>query len=128
MSLYPLWNWQRINEFLHSVWIAKVHSSTALESIGDGVIITDAYDHVIYINRGAEKILQTRFDQIKGRLLQEILGLHTKPSDSPVTQAEKAMLNTAPDKTGMVEYILKQPTATIEPFVLPAINSTMTKK
>ena len=107
LSLYPLWNWRRINEFLRSVWITKVHSSTALESIGDGVIITDAYDHVIYINRSAEKILQTQLDKIKGRLLQEILGLHIKSGNSSVTQAGKDILSADPDKIGMVECTLK---------------------
>ncbi len=107
LSLYPLWNWRRINEFLRSVWITKVHSSTALESIGDGVIITDAYDHIIYINRGAEKILQTQLDQIKGRLSQEILGLHTKSGNSLITQAEKDILSVDPDKTIMIECMLK---------------------
>lgn len=107
LSLYPLWNWQRINEFLRSVWITKIHSSIALESIGDGVIITDAYDHVIYINRSAEKILQTKLDQIKGKLLQEILGLHTKSGHSLITQAEKDILSADPDKTIMIECMLK---------------------
>jgi len=68
LSLYPLWNWRRINEFLRTFWIDKTHSNAALESIGDGVIITDAFDHVIYINKGAETILRTQLKQIKGKL------------------------------------------------------------
>lgn len=109
LSLYPLWNWQRINEFLRSVWITKVHSNIALESIGDGVIITDAYDHIMYINRSAEKILQTQLNQIKGRPLQEILELNAESGNSSATQARKDILTADPDKTVMIECKLKTP-------------------
>jgi diguanylate cyclase (GGDEF)-like protein/PAS domain S-box-containing protein len=108
LALYPLWNWQRINQFLHSLWITKVRSNTALESIRDGVIITDASNHVIYINKGAEKILQTQLNQIKGKLLQEILGLHAKIGNALVaTQAEMAIPDSGPEQSSIIEGALK---------------------
>lgn len=109
LSLYPVWNWQRINQFLHSLWITKAHSSTALESIRDGVIITDACNHVIYINKGAERILQTQLDQIKGKLLQEILGLHAKTDNASTMLAEATIPGSDSDleQTGMIEGALK---------------------
>jgi diguanylate cyclase (GGDEF)-like protein/PAS domain S-box-containing protein len=107
LALYPLWNWQRINQFLHSLWITKVRSNTVLESIHDGVIITDASNHVIYINKGAEKILQTQLDRIKGKLLQEILGLHANTSNTPAAQAETAIPDSDLEQDGMIESALR---------------------
>lgn len=75
IASYPLWNWYRINQFLRSFLISKIQSTTALETIGDGVIITDASDHVIYINRGAENILRTQLNQVTGRLLRQIVNI-----------------------------------------------------
>lgn len=107
MALYPLWNWRRINSFLRSFKINRAHSSTALESVGDGVIITDAVDHVVYLNKGAEKILRTQFDQIKGKFLQEILDLYAKSNSAPTTSDENNHLSVNLDKPGMVECALK---------------------
>lgn len=106
MALYPLWNWRRINSFLRSFKINRAHSSTTLESVGDGVIITDAVDHVVYLNKGAEKILRTQFDQIKGKFLQEILDLYAKANAS-TTSDESNHLSVNLDKPGMVECALK---------------------
>lgn len=107
LSLYPLWNWRRINEFLRTFWIDKTHSNAALESIGDGVIITDAFDHVIYINKGAETILRTQLKQIKGKLLTEILGLDNQNNGSSANPAGKDVLDGGLHKPGMVECVLK---------------------
>ncbi len=107
LSLYPLWNWQRINKFLHAFWMTKIHSSTALESIGDGVITTDASDRVIYINKGAEKILQAQLNQIKGKFLPEILHLDTNRNNSLAAQSVKDILSPGLDKPGIIECTLK---------------------
>ena len=107
LSLYPLWNWQRINQFLRVSWITKVRSSTALESINDGIITTDATDHVIYINKGAEKILRLSLDQLKGKPLREILQLRSKRSHASAAQAIKDILNPGLEKPGVMECLLK---------------------
>ncbi|MDV6342297.1 EAL domain-containing protein [Nitrosomonas sp. Is24] len=107
LSLYPLWNWRRINEFLRTLWMSKAHSNVALESIGDGVIITDASDQVVYINTGTEKILRTRLEQIKGKPLAEILGFDTNVADVPVDQAGKDFAGGSVNKPGMVECVLR---------------------
>ncbi|MBS0496552.1 MAG: EAL domain-containing protein [Proteobacteria bacterium] len=107
LSLYPLWNWRRINDFLRTFWMSKAHSNAALESIGDGVIITDALDQVIYINKGAENILRTRLDQIKGKRLAEILGGDAKAGDWSEDQTEKDRMADSFGKPGMIECALK---------------------
>jgi len=107
LALYPLWNWRRINSFLRSFKITRAHSNTALESVGDGVIITDAVDHIVYLNKGAEKILRTQFGQIKGKFLKEILDLYAKTSSSSIASAENNHLSVNLDKPGMVECALK---------------------
>lgn len=58
LAIYPLWNWRRINESMRSLFMVNVRSNVVLESVGDGVITTDAHDHVIYMNSGAEKFLR----------------------------------------------------------------------
>lgn len=107
LSLYPLWNWRRINDFLRTFWINKTHSNAALESIGDGVIITDAFDQVIYINKGAENILRNRFDQIKGKRLAETLGFDVQISDLSVNQTGKDSVAGNLGIPGMIECVLK---------------------
>ncbi|MDE2389790.1 MAG: EAL domain-containing protein, partial [Betaproteobacteria bacterium] len=102
LSLYPLWNWRRINDFLRTFWISKNHSNVALASIGDGVIITDTLDQVIYVNKGAENILRTRLDQIKGKRLAEILGFDAHPSNLPLDCVADSL-----GKPGMFECTLK---------------------
>lgn len=81
IAIYPLWNWRRINEFMRSLFIAKIRSNVALASVGDGVITTDAQDHVIYMNKGAEKILGVSLNKIQGTSLKAVLNL-SKTHDS----------------------------------------------
>lgn len=87
IAIHPLWNWHRINQFLRSYLINKIQSSTALETIVDGVIITDAREHVIYLNRGAENILRTQLNQVTGKLLRQIVNIQSETGHSPVDQS-----------------------------------------
>ena len=82
LALYPLWNWQRINQFFRAFLVSKIRSTTALESIEDGVIITDAQDQIIYINKGAARILQTEHNLACGKELQQILHIHAEHDSS----------------------------------------------
>lgn len=77
MTIYPLWNWRRINEYIRSLFVASARSNAALESLEEGVITTDAQDRIIYMNGGAEKILETSLKQVQGEILNKILDLKT---------------------------------------------------
>ncbi|GJL75294.1 EAL domain-containing protein [Nitrosomonas sp.] len=107
LAIYPLWNWRRINQFIRAFLITKVRSSTVLETIEDGVIITDAHDHVVYINKGAEKILRIEFNQIKGKVLQQILHLYTNYNNPSEDQSVKKLLTPGLDSPGVLECGLK---------------------
>jgi len=103
IASYPLWNWYRINQFLRSFLINKIQSTTALETIGDGVIITDASDHVIYINRGAENILRTQLTQVTGRLLRQIVHIEPATDCTPADQNSGINPESGLDKPGTLE-------------------------
>lgn len=89
IAIYPLWNWRRINEFMQSLFVAKAGSNAALESVGDGVITTDSHDHVIYMNKGAERIFGVTLNQIQGTLLSTILDV-SKIQDGTYIMNQKA--------------------------------------
>jgi diguanylate cyclase (GGDEF)-like protein len=102
IASYPLWNWYRINQFLRSFLISKIQSTTALETIGDGVIITDASDHVIYINRGAENILRTQLNQVTGRLLRQIVNIESATDQDTDVSSQSGL-----DTPGTLECQIK---------------------
>ncbi|SER08529.1 PAS domain S-box-containing protein/diguanylate cyclase (GGDEF) domain-containing protein [Nitrosomonas sp. Nm51] len=107
LAIYPLSNWRRINQFVRAYLITKIRSSTALESIKDGVIITDAHDHVTYINNGAEKILRTEFSHIKGKNLQQVLNLRSNINNQPEDLSVRNILPSGLDGPGMLECRLR---------------------
>ncbi|MBX3616766.1 EAL domain-containing protein [Nitrosomonas sp.] len=105
ISIYPLLNWKRINEFMHSLFETKVQSSAALESVGDGVITTDAHDHIIYMNKGAEKILRMPLNVVQGVLLTKLMRL-SRMHDSALVESDDFELPLpAPDASSMQCYI-----------------------
>lgn len=111
LLLYPLANWQRINQSLYALRVTMARSSTALESVDNAVIITDDRDHVIYINRGAEKILQTSARQLQGKLLQELVVLSVS-SGHPALAKPEAVSESGyegKDQYGVTEYRLLKP-------------------
>ena len=73
--VYPLWSWSRINEFMQSLFITKTFSFNALESVGDGVITTDAESRIVYMNSEAERLIGSSIEQLKGGLLYELLDI-----------------------------------------------------
>lgn len=103
IASYPLWNWYRINQFLRSFLINKIQSTTALETIGDGVIITDANDHVIYINRGGENILRTQLNQVTGKLLRQIVNIEPAIDCTPADQTSCVSPEPGLDVPGALE-------------------------
>ncbi len=82
VAVYPLWHWRQFNQYMRSLIVARMHSNTALESIGDGVITTDAQDHIIHMNSGAEKILGVNFNIMQGKSLQQALDLSSSTQDA----------------------------------------------
>ncbi|MCB1986080.1 MAG: EAL domain-containing protein [Burkholderiales bacterium] len=107
MAIYPLWNWRRINQFVRSFLISSVRSSTALETIKDGVIITDAHDHVVFINKGAEHILRSEFNQIKGKMLHQILHIHSNHENTSSNPSVEDIMTPGLDSPGVLECNLK---------------------
>lgn len=102
LAVYPLWNWRRINQFLRSFLINKIRSSTALETISDGVIITDTSDRIVYINRGAEHILRTQLSSVSGKLLRQIIDIQNTPEHALTPQSDAAP-KPGLDTPGMLE-------------------------
>ncbi|MDH5553096.1 MAG: EAL domain-containing protein, partial [Nitrosomonas sp.] len=77
MAIYPLWNWRRVNEFMRSLFVARARSNAALESVEEGVVTTDANDRIIYMNSGAEKILEVKLKKVQGSSLHQIFDFKT---------------------------------------------------
>ncbi len=77
---------------MNTFWIHKIRTSAALESIGDGVIITDNFEAVIYANKGAEKILQMPFSQLEGKMLHEILSFYADSNHSNISHLQSNVL------------------------------------
>lgn len=110
LFLYPLENWQRINRFVSIFWINKIRTSAALESIGDGVIITDNANTIIYANKGVEKILQTQFSELNGKMLHEILSFYPTSDLVSVPRLKENFSASAIKSTKTpVEYNIKTP-------------------
>ena len=106
VAIYPLWNWRRINEYMRSLFVAKMHASVALESVGDGVITTDPQDRVTHMNSGAEKILGISLSMAQGEFLQHLLNLgvtQTGQYDEPV----KPVLPIPESGTSRIQCYLK---------------------
>lgn len=106
IAIYPLWNWRRINEFMQSLFVARVGSNAALESVGDGVITTDTLDHIIYMNKGAEKILGVALRQAQGVLLSALLDLN-KIQDNAIAGLDSSELPVPAFNVNTVQCYLK---------------------
>lgn len=106
IAIYPLLNWRRINEFMQSLFVAKAGSNAALESVGDGVITTDARDHVIYMNKGAERIFGVTLNQVQGTLLPTILDL-SKIRDGTYNESEGSELPVPAFNVNTIQCYLK---------------------
>jgi len=79
-----LWRLRRDNL---SLAYERARASTALASIGDGVIVTDLWGGVEYLNRIAEEMTGWRLADAKGRALHEVFQLidgDGSPAANPV--------------------------------------------
>lgn len=105
LAIYPLLNWKRINEFMHSLFETKVQSSAALESVGDGVITTDVHDQIIYMNKGAEKILGMPLNVVQGVLLTKLMRLSQMHDSASMESDDFELSLPAPDHSSMQCYV-----------------------
>ncbi|QDP42003.1 cell wall metabolism sensor histidine kinase WalK [Radiobacillus deserti] len=55
--------------------------SSVLSNMSDGVIATDTSGHITLMNESAEDLLGTSFDDVKGRLLTDVLNMEEEISD-----------------------------------------------
>jgi len=81
-----LWRLRRDNL---SLAYERARASTALASIGDGVIVTDVWGAVEYINQAGEEMTGWRLADAKGKALHEVLKLmdeEGRPAVSPVAE------------------------------------------
>lgn len=105
IAIYPLLNWKRINEFMYSLFQTKVQSSAALESVGDGVITTDAQDQIVYMNKGAERILGLPLNMVQGVLLTKLIRLSQMRDGSSTGPDDFELSLSASDATTMQCYV-----------------------
>jgi diguanylate cyclase (GGDEF)-like protein/PAS domain S-box-containing protein len=73
LAVYPLLNWQRINEFIHSQFITRTYLQAVFESVREGVITTDARHRILYINGESERILGVKALQLIGKPLDQVI-------------------------------------------------------
>lgn len=106
MAIYSLWNWHKINEFMRSLLVAKVHADATSESVGDGLITTDAQDHIIHMNSRAEKILAVALNSVRGTTLQQILAFDT-PLELRCSEVVKSEIPVYESGTSTIPCYLK---------------------
>lgn len=109
IAIYPLLNWQRINEFMQILFVAKAGSNAALESVGDGVITTDTHNHIIYMNKGAERILGVTLNQAQGVSLLKLMHLSKMQESTAFTEFIDLEISIPAPSMGTIQCYLKTP-------------------
>jgi len=66
-----------------ALYLEKVRAQVTLESIGDGVVTTDADGRVVYMNTVAEQFTGWHRDAARGRVLDDVLCLWDEAADAP---------------------------------------------
>ncbi len=66
-----------------ALYLEKVRAQVTLESIGDGVITTDAEAHIVYMNSVAEQFTGWNRDSARGHSLDEVFRLCDEATDAP---------------------------------------------
>jgi PAS domain S-box-containing protein len=69
--------------------IESSKSQAILESIADGVLVSDSTGHVILFNAAAERILGVLHDVVVGRALEDLQGLYPAPGVNWVNQVRE---------------------------------------
>jgi len=64
-----------------ALFLEKVRAQVTLESIGDGVITTDAEGRVVYMNSVAEQFTEWKIEEARGRALIEVFNIFDETSN-----------------------------------------------
>ena len=78
---YPLWSWQRLRQAIRSLFEQEERAQITLDSIGDGVVTTDARASVAYLNPVAETLAGWTTTEARGWPLSTVLRIvneHTR--------------------------------------------------
>lgn len=68
-----------------ALYLETVRAQVTLESIGDGVITTDAQSRVVYMNSVAEQFTGCSYETARGRALHDVFRLWDDAADVPGT-------------------------------------------
>lgn len=84
---YPLWSWRRLQRLGRLLFAEKQRAEITLHAIGDGVIVTDVYGVVEYMNPKAENLTGWSLVQARGQGLSQILCFKEAHGDvgNPIT-------------------------------------------
>ncbi len=105
LAIYPLWNYQRISEYVRSLFAANVYANTALESVGDGVITTDADNRIVAVNGSMEKILEIKQKLLLGKPLQQVLTFKATGEAGTEEFSKSAFMSDGSDKVATQGYL-----------------------
>ncbi len=73
---------ERLGSMLRDEHVQAAKNQSILESIADGVLVTDADGQVILANYSASSILEIPRDQLNGKPINELLGLYAATGDN----------------------------------------------
>jgi signal transduction histidine kinase len=79
---------ERLGKMLREEQVEAAKMQAMLESIADGVLVTDAGGHVILANRPSSLILDIPRSQLIGKSLNELLGLYSSTGESWIQTIE----------------------------------------
>jgi two-component system cell cycle sensor histidine kinase/response regulator CckA len=78
------------SEMERSLRTSQTWLSATLRSVGDGIIATDTYGEIVFMNPAAEQLTSWSSADARGRQLMEVLGLFeeltNRPAENPVTR------------------------------------------
>ncbi|MDD5034883.1 MAG: EAL domain-containing protein [Methylococcaceae bacterium] len=88
--LFPvLW---RLHRDSHSLSYERARASTALASIGEGVILTDSIGVVEYLNSVAEDLIGWKLEEARGRKLDEVFHIVDEDTEFPLHSPVEACI------------------------------------
>lgn len=75
LAIYPLRNWQRINEYIQQQFTTGTYLQAVFDSVQEAVITVDVKGQVLYLNQESERILGAGSAQLIGKPLDQLLGV-----------------------------------------------------
>ena len=80
---------ERLGSMLREEHVEAAKNQSILESIADGVLVTDANGIVVLANLSASRILEIPHDQLAGKPVNELLGLYAATGDNWIRTVEE---------------------------------------